>query len=248
MSQGNNSLFKKIILLCLLGLGGYGSISALIGLGRTAIYVHESVTVSATVTNYTRRPFASAKEALASGNLSIGGDPAYFPHVSFRFDNGIPISDFKLSTPDNEPCQLGDSIEIRTYPYNPGKEEQAQWRPEGVRPNKAALLWGGDTLLLIFSLTLASLSWLKIKKSHRKTKAAKPAKENKTTTKPKRQATQRKQTPAPAQEAEPFSLSSDPAPAKKKRRPRNPKAANVNTTGSTAPASPPKKRTRKKKS
>lgn len=254
MSHGKNSFLKKMALLSLLGLGAYGTVSALIGLGRTAVYVHESVTVSATVTNYTRRPFVSAKEALASGNLSMGGDPAYFPHVSFRFDNGIPISDFKLSTPDNEPCQLGERIEIRTYPYNPGQEAQAQWRPEGVRPNKAALLWGGDALLLLFSLALAGLSWLKIKKARKKNKAGKPAKAakpapgKKSSTKSKRQAAPRKQAPAPAQEEEPFSLTSDPAPAKKKRSPRKPKAANGDTAGTPPPANTPKKRTRKKKS
>lgn len=252
MSQGKNSFFKKIALLSLLGLGAYGSISALIGLGRTAMYVHESVTVSATVTNYTRRPFESAKEALASGNLSMGGDPAYFPHVSFRFDNGIHISDFKLNTPDNEPCQLGERIEIRTYPYNPGQEAQAQWRPEGVRPNKAALLWGGDALLLIFSLIPVGLSWLKIKKAPKKAKATKPAKtaapqkRQKSVSKPKRKAPQRKQTPTPAQEEEPFSLTSDPAPAKKKRSPRKPKATNGNAPDTPPRTTTPKKRSRTK--
>lgn len=250
MPQGKNSFLKKIVLLLLLGIGTYGSISACIGLGRTAIYVHESVSVSATVVNYTRRPFASAKEALMSGNLSWGGEPAYFPHVSFCFDNGIPITDFKLSIPDNEPCQLGESIEIRTYPYNPGQEQYAQWRPEGVRPNKAALLWGGDALLLLFCLALTGAAYLKLKKPRAKSQASpakKQAKPRTPSAKPKRNTGQRKQTaPAPAED-KPFTLTSEPPPAKKKRKPRQPKNAGNNAAPPPAQADAPKKRTRKKK-
>lgn len=253
--------FKRILFIILLVAGAlYFSLTALRNMFSTAVYVHQTIPVKATITDIRQRPFESMTEALKGGNLSMGGSIAYFPIVSFQFDNGATISQFALTDADNEPCHIGDPIEVRTYPYDPGAPEATPWRPEGVHPNRAAYLWGGDALSLLFGILLGALTWLMLR-PYRRTKTTELRKTEKET-KPKKStstpAKPKKQQPQQAQEEEPFSLSAEPEPVKKKRTPRQKKETDPNAppkpraprkkkeVDSNAPPKP--RRTRKKKS
>ena len=220
MTRSHHSFKRRIFLFALLACGAYMVLTALWGLCKTAIYIHETIPVTGTVTDLRQRPFESTKEALSSGNLSTGGDMAYFPIISFTYENGAVISNHPIQTPDNEPTPIGGTIELRTYPYDPANPET--WSPEGVKPNRAALLWGGNAIWLLIGLTLAGIAYLKLVsrraprpvKSHHK-KQPKPA-----------QKTQKAPAPKPEQE-EPFTLSAEPESAPKKKRTRKPADPNA---------------------
>lgn len=251
MSRPKNSKLRIITLLAVLLGGAYLVLCALWGMCQTAIYIHETIPVTATVTDLRQRPFESTTEALGSGNLSIGGDTAYFPIVSFAFENGARIGKLALNTPDNEAPRIGDPIELRTYPYDPTAPDTQPWRPEGVAPNRASYLWGGDALQLLFGLTIGGIAYLMLR-SRRAPRAAKQ------TAKPKQQpkpAPQKKNPPPPATpaEEEPFTLSAEPAPPKKKRTrkpadpnaPKKPRAPRKKKEAD--PTAPPKPRKPRKK-
>lgn len=254
MSRPKNSKLRIITLLAVLLGGAYLVLCALWGMCQTAVYIHETIPVTATVTDLRQRPFESTTEALGSGNLSTSGDTAYFPIVSFTFENGARIGKLALNTPDNEAPRIGDPIELRTYPYDPTAPDTQPWRPEGVAPNRASYLWGGDALQLLFGLTIGGIAYLMLR-SRRAPRAAKQ------TAKPKQQpkpAPQKKTPPPPAPttpaEEEPFSLSAEPAPPKKKRTrkpadptaPKKPRAPRKKKeTDLTAPPKPRKPRKKK---
>lgn len=253
MSHPKNSKLRIITLLAVLLSGVYMGLCALWGMCQTAIYIHETIPVTGTVTDLRQRPFESTTEALGSGNLSTSGDTAYFPIVSFTFENGARIGKLALNTPDNEAPRIGDPIELRTYPYDPTAPDTQPWRPEGVAPNRASYLWGGDALQLLFGLTIGGIAYLRLR-SRRAPRAAKQ------TAKPKQQpkpASQKKTPPQPAPatpaEEEPFTLSAEPAPTKKKRTrkpadpnaPKKPRAPRKKKEAD--PTAPPKPRKPRKK-
>ncbi len=252
MTRRQSRLVRRIIQLALLAWGGYMVLSSLWGMCQTAVYLHETITVTGKVKDFRQRPFEGIREALRSGNLSTGGDTAYFPIVSFSFDNGAHISRFALSAPDNATPQIDADIELRTYPYDPSAPDKTPWRPEGVQPARASYLWGGDALGLLFGLTIGGIAYLMLR-SRRPQPATKQA--------PK---PQRKQAPAPAKKAtsvpapsvaneEPFTLSAEPEQPKKKRTrkpadpnaPKKPRAPRKKKE--TAPTAPPKPRKPRKK-
>lgn len=253
MSRPKNSKLRIITLLAVLLGGAYLVLCALWGMCQTAIYIHETIPVTGTVTDLRQRPFESTSEALGNGNLSTSGDTAYFPIVSFTFENGARIGKLALNTPDNEAPRIGDPIELRTYPYDPTAPDTQPWRPEGVAPNRASYLWGGDALQLLFGLSIGGIAYLMLR-SRRAPRAAKQ------TAKPKQQpkpAPQKKTPPPPAPttpaEEEPFTLSSEPAPPKKKRTrkpadpnaPKKPRAPRKKKEAD--PTAPPKPRKPRKK-
>lgn len=253
MSHPKHSKIRIITLFAVLLSGVYMVLCALWCMCRTAVYIHETIPVTATVTDLRQRPFESTTEALGSGNLSTAGDTAYFPIVSFTFENGARIGKLALNTPDNEAPRIGDPIELRTYPYDPTAPDTHPWRPEGVAPNRASYLWGGDALQLLFGLTIGGIAYLMLR-SRRAPRAAKQ------TAKPKQQpkpAPQKKTPPPPAPatpaEEEPFTLSAEPAPPKKKRTrkpadptaPKKPRAPRKKKEAD--PTAPPKPRKPRKK-
>lgn len=244
---------KKKLLRILLGVvlmagAAYGTLSSLRGLCLTAMYVHESIPVTGAIIDIRQRPFESFQEAFDSGNLSCSGDMAYFPIVSFAFENGAYIHRLDLTVPDNEPCRIGDAIELRTYPYNPAAPDSPPWRPEGVRPNRASYLWGGHLLYLAVSLICGTLAWLMLrpKRSQTPTPKVKPHSPSKPAA-PKK--TKKEQAPLGLSE-EPFALSSQPA--KKARAPRKKNEASSSTPNKPRtrkpadPNAPKKPRARKK--
>lgn len=239
MTRSKNSFIPRILLFALLAGGGYMVLTALWGMCKTAIYIHETIPVTGTVIDLRQRPFESTTEALSSGNLSTGGDTAYFPIVTFSFNNGVLISNHALQTPDNEPTPIGSTIELRAYPYDPTTPET--WRPESIQPNRAALLWGGHAMGLLIGLTLGGIAYLKLNNRRRP--------------RPAKAATKHPKAPAPASaQEEPFTLSADPAPPKKKRarKPASPNAPKKPRTPRrkkeaepNAPAKPRKSRKKK---
>lgn len=219
MTRSHHSFKRRIFLFALLACGAYMVLTALWGLCKTAIYIHETIPVTGTVTDLRQRPFESTKEALSSGNLSTGGDMAYFPIISFTYENGAVIGNQPIQTPDNRPTPIGSTIELRAYPYDPAKPET--WQPHGLKPNRAALLWGGDAICLLIGLTLAGIAYLKLI-SRRTPRPVKTHHKKQTKTAPK---TQKAPAPKPVQE-EPFTLSAEPEPVQKKRtrKPADPNA------------------------
>lgn len=253
MSRAKNSKLRLITLLAVLLSGAYLVLCALWSMCQTAIYIHETIPVTGTVTDLRQRPFESTTEALGSGNLSTSGDTAYFPIVSFTFENGARIGKLALNTPDNAAPRIGDPIELRTYPYDPTAPDAQPWRPECVAPNRASYLWGGDALQLLFGLSIGGIAYLMLR-SRRAPRAAKQ------TAKPKQQpkpAPQKKTPPPPAPatpaEEEPFTLTSEPAPPQKKRTrkpadpnaPKKPRAPRKKKEAD--PTAPPKPRKPRKK-
>lgn len=200
-----------ILLLALLAFCVYGALSAMWRLYQTAVYVHETDVTSATVTNFTTKPFDSTLEAWRSGNFSQSGELAYYPIITLNY------KDIPLQWPDNEPCQLHDTIEVRIYPQDLEKGAT----PKDVRPNKATLLWGGSVVELLFFLSIGALVWWRLRP--RRNKAAKPAKTEKSTPATKKTAPKQRRKAAPAKKAPtepPFALTAEPAPQKRKRAPR----------------------------
>lgn len=236
MAKQKRGLIAWGIKITLLLVGVFYTLQALWGMCRTAMFMHESIVVQATVTDIRQRSFSSTTEALRHGNLSTAGDTAYLPIVAFRLPSGIDFRRFEISTPDNTPYTIGQQIELITYPYNPNVPEHATWQPEAVCVYKAKFLWGGDALLLLAALTLTGIAWLMLRK-----KSAHTATPQKKST-PQRNTPQRNTQQRPrVEEADepPFTLTADePPPPKKKRAPRKKKTDA--TTDTHAPA--PKKR------
>ncbi len=257
MALNKKRIIRRLIPLVLSAGGVYLALSALWGMCQTAVYIHETIPVTGKVIDLRQRPFESTAEALRSGNLSASGDTAYFPIVSFHFDNGVSIAKLALKDPDNERPTIGAPIELRTYPYDPATPAEKPWRPEGVHPNRASYLWGGDALRLLFGLTLGGIGFLML--TPRRGKA--PRKQAKPT--PKQQAKpapapqQKKPAPAPApvvEADEPFVLTAEPEPAPKKKRTRKPADPNApkkprapRKKKETEPNAPPKPRKPRKK-
>ena len=208
---GKKRTRSLILLLALLAFSVYGAVGALWGLYQTAVYVHETSVATAPVTNFTTKPFDSTLDAWRSGNFSQSGDLAYYPIITLNY------KDIPLQWPDNEPCQLQDNIEVRIYPQDLEKGAT----PKDVRPNKPALLWGGNTAELLFFLSIGALAWWRL--HSRRPKVAKQGKVAKSAPSAKKAAPKqrRKATPAKKQPTEPpFTLTAEPAPQKRKRSPR----------------------------
>lgn len=254
MVLNKKRIIRRLIPLLLLAGGVYMVLTALWGMCRTAVYVHETIPVTGKVIDLRQRPFESTTEALSGGNLSTGGDTAYFPIVSIQFDNGATIAKLALKDADNVAPVIGTPIELRTYPYDPSAPAATPWSPEDVHPNRASFLWGGDALGLLFGLSLVGIGYLVIKP--RRGKA--PRKQPKQAAKPQQKpapAPQKKAAPAPMPaEDTPFTLSAEPEQPKKKRTrkpadpnaPKKPRAPRKKKeTGPTAPPKPRKPRKKK---
>lgn len=251
MALHKKRIIRRLIPPALLVGGGYMALSALWSMCQTAVYIHETITVTGKVEDLRQRPFESITEALGSGNLSSGGDTAYFPIVSFHFDNGARIAKLALKDPDNVAPGIGAAIELRTYPYDPAAPAEKPWRPEGVHPNRASYLWGGDALGLLFGLTLGGIGYLML--NARRGKA--PRKQAKPAPKPQPKpvpAPQKAPAPTPVEAEEPFILTAEPEPAPKKKRTRKPADPNAPKKPRTPrkkkegdPTAPPKPRKKK---
>lgn len=148
MTDKKKNILRHLLYIGLLIFGTYGTACTLWSLYRTAVYVYETETATVTITNYTTKQFSSAFEALSTGNFSKGGDFAYFPIITMEY------RDIQLQHPDNTPCSIHDTIEVRRYPTDSKNGKL----PNDIRPNKFSLLWGGDLLKLLFYVGVAALA------------------------------------------------------------------------------------------
>ncbi len=127
-------------LLLAFALTGYGlwlAGSALWQLGRTAMFVHESVVVTGTVVDLRQKPFESWEETLGRGNWSMPGDVSYQPIVRFTLPGDIDAIRFDLDA-DNVDYRKGETVSIISPPGQPGKARINRWK----------FLWGASCLRL----------------------------------------------------------------------------------------------------
>jgi hypothetical protein len=131
---------------------------ALYKLVRTAMYVHESVVVTATVTDVRQQPFESTLQALQNGNLAMGESTSYQPIVRYTVPNGMVIS--RLMT-DSDDCDytVGQEIQVITPALDPSQAHIYKWK----------FIWGWECMQLGTG-ALALLLWLALRE--RKAKAA----------------------------------------------------------------------------
>ena len=247
MAKRKTGILAICIKLTLLLVGVFYTLQALWGMCRTAMFLHESIVLPATVIDIRQSTFDSTTEALGHGNLSTAGDTAYRPIVAFTLPSGICFHKFEISTPDNEPYTIGQQVDIITYPYNPNEPEHATWQPDAVRIYKAKFLWGGAALLLLAALTLSGIAWLTLRRNTPRNATGAPAPQKKTTAPrpaPQPRTPQRPRTQV--DEEPPFTLTAEEPAPKKKRAPRKKK---TETSGDTpapkkrkSPAKPRKKK------
>lgn len=135
-------------------LGACFSVWALWNLGLTAIYVQEAVVMPAVVTDVQQKPFESISEAMKAGNNPFASSTAYRPIVQFHLPNGLIINRM-MQDPDTEDYTVGQQVEVITLPLDPTQAHINKWK----------FLWGGDCMLLTFSmLTLITGCLMKDKK------------------------------------------------------------------------------------
>ena len=163
---------------------------ALYKLVRTAMYVHESVVVTATVTDVRQQPFESTLQALQNGNLVMGESTSYQPIVRYTVPNGMVIS--RLMT-DSDDCDytVGQEIQVITPALDPSQAHIYKWK----------FIWGWECMQLGAGISLLLL-WLALRERKPASPAAqeakprrKPAAKKKTTSKKNTSTTPRKRSP-----------------------------------------------------
>lgn len=110
-------LVAGILLTCL----------ALYNLLRTAMYVHEAVVVSATVTDVRQKPFESTSEALSHGNLALGGTTSYQAIVRYTVPNGLVIERMMTDADDTD-YTIGQQLEVITPELDPSQAHVYKWK------------------------------------------------------------------------------------------------------------------------
>lgn len=121
----------------LLVLGLLLTVFALYKLVRTAIYVHESIVVTATVTDVLQKPFESTAEALEHGNLAMGGSTSYSPIVRYTVPGGLVI-DRMMTDADDTDYTVGQQVEVITPALDPSRAHVNKWK----------FIWGWECMQL----------------------------------------------------------------------------------------------------
>lgn len=117
---------------------------------RTAMYVHESVVVTATVTDVLQKPFETTADALSHGNLALGGSTSYQAIVQYTLPNGMVMSRMMTDADDTD-YHNGQQVEVITPELDPSRAHIYKWK----------FIWGwpcmkltGGVLLLLLWLVL----------------------------------------------------------------------------------------------
>ncbi len=223
-------LRNALLALSLLGSGLWLAGSALWQLGRTAMYVHESVVVTGTVIDVRQKPFECWAETLGKGNLSWPGDVSYQPIVSFSLPGGINAIRYDLEA-DNVDYKTGQEVRLISPPSQPGKAHLHRWK----------FLWGASCLRLGIGslLTLAGYAlWCRLRGNHPAGAAA---------TKAPVAPAKRRSAPAPQASPTPHrrkkaSASTDSSPAPRRRKKTESTASAGTETRQKKPRSPRKKK------
>ena len=121
---------------------------ALYKLVCTAMYVHESVVVTATVTDVIQKPFESTAEALEHGNLALGDSTAYSPIVRYTVPGGLVI-DRMMTDADDTDYTVGQQVEVITPPLDPSRAHIHKWK----------FVWGWPCMQLGCGLVLTLLGF-----------------------------------------------------------------------------------------
>ena len=116
---------------------------ALYQLVLTAMYVHESVVLTATVKDVVTRPFESTSEAITHGNLALGGSPSYQAIVHYTVPNGLVI-DRMMTDADDTDYSIGQQIEVITPALDPSQAHIYKWK----------FIWGWECMQLGLGIIL----------------------------------------------------------------------------------------------
>lgn len=153
MNRIKQYIYRRGILWLMLLCGLYCMGLALWRLAQTAVFFHESITLTGLVIDVRQNHFNSQLEALAHGNMSWSGDISYQPIVAFIMPGGITIPRRDMPDLDNTDYTLGQQVEIITLPHDPNTAHIKKWK----------FLWGGHCLLLGFGVLSSLPSWLLIR-------------------------------------------------------------------------------------
>lgn len=148
------------------------SCAALYQLLRTAMYVHESVVVSATVTDVRQQPFDSTMQALRHGNLALGGSTSYQAIVRYALPNGLVISRMMTDADDTD-YTIGQQQEVITPELDPSQAHIHKWK----------FIWGWECLQLGSGVLLTLLGLLLRERRERKQAPSSKGKKKTTTRK-----------------------------------------------------------------
>ena len=127
---------------------------------RTAMYVHESVVVTATVTDVLQKPFESTGEALSHGNLALGGSTSYHAIVRYTVPNGLVI-DRMMTDADDTDYTVGQQVEVITPELDPSQAHINKWK----------FIWGSNCMILGSGI-ICLLLWQGLKERHTPAPAA----------------------------------------------------------------------------
>lgn len=134
-------LIAGILLSCL----------ALYKLLRTAMYVHEAVVVTATVTDVRTQPFESTLQALSHGNVAMADTPSYQPIVRYTVPNGLVISRLMTDADDTD-YNIGEQVQVITPELDPSQAHIYKWK----------FIWGWECMQLGGGILLLLL-WLALR-------------------------------------------------------------------------------------
>lgn len=146
-------------------LGILLTVFSLYKLLRTAMYVHESVVVTATVTDVLQKPFESTGEALSHGNLALGGSTSYQAIVRYTVPSGMVI-DRMMTDADDTDYTVGQQVEVITPELDPSRAHINKWK----------FIWGSNCMLLGCGI-ISLLLWLGLKERRAPAPAA-PARQS----------------------------------------------------------------------
>ena len=112
---------------------------------RTAMYVHESVVVTATVTDVRQQPFESTLQAWQHGNMALGDSTSYQAIVRYTVPNGLLINRLMTDADDTD-YTIGQQVEVITPELDPSQAHINKWK--FIWGWECAQLSGGVILLL----------------------------------------------------------------------------------------------------
>lgn len=112
---------------------------------RTAMYVHESVVVTATVTDVRQQPFESTLQAWQHGNMALGDSTSYQAIVRYTVPNGLVINRLMTDADDTD-YSIGQQVEVITPELDPSQAHINKWK--FIWGWECAQLGGGVILLL----------------------------------------------------------------------------------------------------
>ena len=129
-------------------IGALLTISSLYQLVCTAMYVSNSVVVTAQVSDVRVMPFESTLQALQQGNIAMGGSTSYQAIVHYTLPNGLVISRLMTDADDTD-YTIGQQVEVITPELDPSQAHIHKWK----------FIWGWDCMQLGTGL-LSLIIWL----------------------------------------------------------------------------------------